>query len=224
MSDQPLRQLRLTEWFAVGLSDSLSGSESTSEGEENSDTDRVGQLLARSKLSKSSRPSTPTPIRIPRTALACFHSTPSTQLRVYNAVFPQEMEQDEYVSELKSMQEPKPEGRLWTMVMIAGGHFAAIVVRVQSPIEDELATPLRKGKQPKPKQDHEILLHKTFHRYTSMFVYFVIKLPAPNFFFQRGGNKAAHSPSTTTPKARPRVPAPRFEDMENKLFVMMCEI
>jgi hypothetical protein len=103
----------------------------------------VGQLLARSKLTKSSRPSTPTPITIPRTALACFHSAPSTQLRVYNAVFPQKVEQDEYISELKSMQEPKPEGRLWTMIMIAGGHFAAIVVRVQNPIEEEPAASLR---------------------------------------------------------------------------------
>jgi Bacteroidetes VLRF1 release factor len=165
----------------LGLSDSLSGSESTSEGEQDSDIDRVGQLLARSKLSKSSRPSTPTPVRIPRTALVCFHSAPSTQLRVYNAVFPQEMEQGEYVSELKSTQEPKPEGRMWTMIMIAGGHFAAIIVRVQGPIEEEPAAPSRKGKQRKPKQDYEILLHKTFHRYTSMLVYFAVNLCAPNF-------------------------------------------
>jgi hypothetical protein len=88
------------------------------------------------------------------------------------------MEQGEYVSELKSMQEPKPDGRLWTMIMIAGGHFAAIVVRIQSPIEEEPAASLRKGKQRKPKQDYEVLLHKTFHRYTSMFVYFLIKLRA----------------------------------------------
>jgi len=79
------------------------------------------------------------------------------------------MEQEEYVSELKLMQEPRLEGRLWTMIMIAGGHFAAIVVRVQNPIEEEPTASLRKGKQRKPKQDYEILLHKTFHRYTSMF-------------------------------------------------------
>lgn len=171
----PLRQLRLTEGLVLGLSDSLSGSESTSEGENDSDTDHVGQLLARSKLTKSSRPTTPTLITIPRSALACFHSAPSTQLRVYNAVFPQNMEQDQYVSELKSMQEPIPEGRLWTMIMIAGGHFAAIVVRVQNPIDEEPAASFKKGKQRKPKQDYEILLHKTFHRYTSMFIYLMIK-------------------------------------------------
>ena len=184
----------------------------------------MGQLLARSKLTKSSRPSTPTPITIPRTALACFHSAPSTQLRVYNAVFPQKMEQGDCVSELKSMQEPKPEGRLWTMIMIAGGHFAAIVVRVQNPIEEERAASLIKGKQRKPRQDYEILLHKTFHRYTSMFVHFVINLRAPKFSFQHGENRAAPSPSTTTPKARPRVLAPCSEDMGSKLFVTMFEI
>ena len=91
------------------------------------------------------------------------------------------MEQDEYVSELKSMQQVKPEGRLWTMIMIAGGHFAAIIVRVQNIMEEEPAVSLRKGKQRKPKQDYEILLHKTFHRYTSTFVYFVIKYPALKF-------------------------------------------
>lgn len=224
MSVLPLRQHRRTEWLVLGLSDSLSGSESTSEGEDDSDTDRVGQLLARSKLTKSSRPSTPTPITIPRTALACFHSAPSTQLRVYNAVFPQKMEQEEYVSELKSMQEPMLEGRLWTMIMIAGGHFAAIVVRVQNPVEEEPVASLRKGKQRKPRQDYEILLHKTFHRYTSMFVYFVINLLALTFYFQHGGNRAAPSPSTTMPKVRPRVPEPCFEDTGSKLSVKMCEI
>lgn len=134
------------------------------------------------------------------------------------------MEQGEYVSELKSMQEPLPEGRLWTMIMIAGGHFAAIAVRVQNPIEEEPAASLKKGKQRKPKQDYEILLHKTFHRYTSMFVHFVINLRTRKLSFQHGENRAAPSPSTTMPKARPRVLAPCFEDMGSKLFVMMCEI
>jgi len=133
------------------------------------------------------------------------------------------MEQGEYVSELKSMQESKPEGRLWTMIMIAGGHFAAIVVRVQNPIEEEPAVSLRKGKQRKAKQDSEILLHKTFHRYTSMFIYFVVKLRVPDLSFQHGENRVAPSPSTIMPKARPRVLVPCFEDMESKLFVMMCE-
>jgi hypothetical protein len=91
------------------------------------------------------------------------------------------MEQEEYVSELKLMQEPKLEGRLWTMIMIAGGHFAAIVVRVQNPIEEEPSASLRKGKQRKPRQDYEILLQKTFHRYTSMFVHFVTNMHALNF-------------------------------------------
>jgi len=133
------------------------------------------------------------------------------------------MEQDEYASELKSMQESKPEGRLWTMIMIAGGHFAAIVVRVQNPMEEEPAS-LRKGKQRKPKPDYEILLHKTFHRYTSMSVHFVINLSALIFYFQHGGNRVAPSPSTTMRKAQPRVPAPCSEDMESKLFATMCEV
>ena len=56
------------------------------------------------------------------------------------------------------------------MFMVAGGHFAAAIVRVSSPPEDEEAedaTAKKKRKLKQPKPDTEVLRHKTFHRYTS---------------------------------------------------------
>ena len=58
------------------------------------------------------------------------------------------------------------EGRKWAMFMTAGGHFAGAVVRVSKPEFDEESTKQKRLKRPKP--DTEVLLHKTFHRYTSM--------------------------------------------------------
>ena len=67
------------------------------------------------------------------------------------------------------MQQSRPGGRKWAMFMVAGGHFAGLVVRVSLPSgEDEEV--LQKGKQKKPVPEMEILRHKTFHRYTSTVV------------------------------------------------------
>ncbi|KAI0305912.1 hypothetical protein B0F90DRAFT_1694448, partial [Multifurca ochricompacta] len=51
-----------------------------------------------------------------------------------------------------------PEGRKWAMFMTAGGHFAAAIVRVSKPEQKRLN---------RPRPDTEVLLHKTFHRYTT---------------------------------------------------------
>lgn len=58
------------------------------------------------------------------------------------------------------------------MFMVAGGHFAGAVVRVSKEEEevikeDENAAGKKKKKPKKPKPDTEVLVHKTFHRYTS---------------------------------------------------------
>ena len=68
------------------------------------------------------------------------------------------------------MQSPVEDGRTWALFMVAGGHFAGAVVRVSRP-DDENAQVLdaksRKQKIKKPKPEIEVILHKTFHRYTS---------------------------------------------------------
>lgn len=68
------------------------------------------------------------------------------------------------------MQNGGAEGRLWTLFMVAGGHFAGAVVRVKRPEGDDDGAQgglTKKGKPKKPKPEIEVLKHKTFHRYTS---------------------------------------------------------
>lgn len=151
----------------IGLEDSLSGSASSSDDDdEASDSDAVNNLLSKTRI--QARSPSPTSIAyLPQTALAWFHSPPSTQLGVYRTIFPTSTQRDAYLSELRSMQNPVPGGRKWTMFMVAGGHFAGVVVRVSKPSDIE-EIPVAKGKQKKPIPDMEILRHKTFHRYTSM--------------------------------------------------------
>ena len=55
------------------------------------------------------------------------------------------------------------------MFMTAGGHFAGAIVRVSNGDDEpeEEDTGRKKNKQKRPKPETEILLHKTFHRYTT---------------------------------------------------------
>jgi hypothetical protein len=81
------------------------------------------------------------------------------------------MDPSNYIQELRSMQitrngifkgEEMDQERLWTLLMVAGGHFAGMVVRITGSNEH-----LNKGKAKHKRPEFEILLHKTFHRYTS---------------------------------------------------------
>lgn len=67
------------------------------------------------------------------------------------------------------MQAGGEEGKFWAMFLVAGGHFAAAIVRVKNPdgVEEEQARLTKKGKLIKPKPPTEVVKHKTFHRYTS---------------------------------------------------------
>ncbi|KAF8661295.1 hypothetical protein AX16_001394 [Volvariella volvacea WC 439] len=148
------------------LEDSLSGSASSDD--ESNDSDAVDTLINKVKqLNRSPSPSSE-PQKGPQTAVAWFHSPPSTQIGVYKALFPKNAEPSQYLSELKAMQHPVQEGRTWAMFMVAGGHFAGAVIRVSNAMEEEREEPAKKSKKPKkPKPDTEVLRHKTFHRYTT---------------------------------------------------------
>ncbi|KAH8116385.1 hypothetical protein DFH11DRAFT_1207251 [Phellopilus nigrolimitatus] len=153
--------------FAIlveGLEDSLSGSASSSDEGDSSESDTVRNLFAKTRL-KSRSPSPTAIANMPLTAVTWFHAPPATQIGIYRATFPQRLQQNLYLSELKSMQAPVAEGRKWTMFMVAGGHFAGLVARV-SRTRDADSAP-QKGKQKKPVPELEILRHKTFHRYTT---------------------------------------------------------
>ena len=163
-----LRLARPIQRALSGLEDSISGSASESDGAESGESDTVGNLLQRAKI--SSRPASPSDLNpvAPQTPLAWFHSPPATQIGVYKALFPLKLDPNSFIDELKSMQgSGGPEGRKWAMFMTAGGHFAGIVVRVSKPEVEESSKPAKQKRLKKPIPDTEVLLHKTFHRYTS---------------------------------------------------------
>ena len=147
----------------------MSGSESSDEDDEDDDSDTVNALLNKTKRLATRSPSpNPSPRSAPRTALSWFHSPPSTQIGVYRSILPLQTAPHAYLKELRMMQSPVPEGRTWAMFMIAGGHFAGAVVRVGRPDDGDPDGENGVRKKPKrPKPDTEVLLHKTFHRYTS---------------------------------------------------------
>ena len=167
--------------FITALDDSISGSASSTDEDEDDDDDPVNTLWNKTKRLNARSPSPDTTSKhAPLNALTWFHSPPSTQLGVYRALFPLRLEPDNYLEELRRMRSPVKDGRTWALFMVAGGHFAGAVVRVSRPddenVQDLDAKP-RKQKAKKPKPETEVLLHKTFHRYTSQssLSFFVIR-------------------------------------------------
>ncbi|KZV96390.1 hypothetical protein EXIGLDRAFT_609271 [Exidia glandulosa HHB12029] len=150
-----------------GLDHSISGSESSDE--ESSDRDAVHDLIARASRDPT-RPASPDDsdaVTKPRSSITWFHSPPSTQIGVYNAIFPSHLQPTSYVDALRDMQRGGEDGRIWTVFMTAGGHFAGVVVRVCPADPEEGAAPSKAAKHRKGKQHIEVLRHKTFHRYTT---------------------------------------------------------
>ncbi|KAI0313538.1 hypothetical protein OF83DRAFT_1140946 [Amylostereum chailletii] len=150
------------------LEDSISGSASSS-GEDSDESDAINSLLHKTKIASRSRSPSPSERVAPQTALTWFHSPPSTQIGVYRALFPTASPNTAYLDHLKAMQRSGgPDGRKWAMFMVAGGHFAGLVVRVSPPEAETDDTDGVKKKKPKrPRPNTEVLKHKTFHRYTT---------------------------------------------------------
>ncbi|TFK39410.1 hypothetical protein BDQ12DRAFT_681737 [Crucibulum laeve] len=152
------------------LEDSISGSASSSDEDESSESDAVKILMKKTKRLTTRSTSPESTRQAPQTALTWFHSPPSTQIGVYRALFPLGTEADSYLQELKNLQQSTPEGRTWALFMTAGGHFAGALVRVSRAEDDEEPEEegvRKKKKQKKPKPEIEVLKHKTFHRYTT---------------------------------------------------------
>lgn len=144
----------------VGIDDSLSGSESSEENLSEEDSDAVATLVNRRKQTRASRSPSPSHISRPQTPLLWFHSAdpPPTQIGVYRILFPTDSQP---LDTLKEFQTRK--ARTWALFMVAGGHFAGAIVRVSR--EEREESTAKKPKRPQP--ELEVLLHKTFHRYTS---------------------------------------------------------
>ncbi|KAA1468791.1 hypothetical protein DENSPDRAFT_541465 [Dentipellis sp. KUC8613] len=151
------------------LEDSISGSASSSDDNDSEQSDAVRDLLQKTKINSRSPSPSSEALSAPQTALTWFHSPPATQIGVYRAIFPRTSSPATYVDDLREMQKGVGEGRKWAMFMVAGGHFAGVVVRVGKPedAEEEAEDITKRRKPKKPKPDTEVLLHKTFHRYTT---------------------------------------------------------
>ncbi|KAH8832390.1 hypothetical protein DL96DRAFT_1581885 [Flagelloscypha sp. PMI_526] len=159
-----------------GLEDSLSGSaSSSSEDESSEEDDAVNSLVKKTRRLAPNSPEDDTaPTLLPLTAFVWFHTPPSTQLGIYRSIFNIGSGPDKYLSELKQLQHPgDEEGRTWALFMTAGGHFAGAIVRVSKSLEqralekEENEQRKAKKKQPKAFSEMEVLMHKTFHRYTT---------------------------------------------------------
>ena len=101
----------------------------------------------------------------PSISLNSLDMPKDTQLGIYRALFPPLENAIEYLVQLKSMQlraqKVGEEGeRRITLLMVAGGHFAGMVVRLR---------PKGKSERVEVKGAGEVMVlkHKTFHRYTS---------------------------------------------------------
>jgi Bacteroidetes VLRF1 release factor len=166
-----VRRNTLASFFScppiIGLEDSISGSASSSEDDDSEDSDAVDVLVKTRRQARSSSPSSSLHL-VPQTALAWFHSPPSTQIGIYRALFSHPKDASSHLLDLRTMQSSVQDGRTWAMFMVAGGHFAGAVVRVSATNQDGEVDDVKTKKKPKrPKPDTELLRHKTFHRYTS---------------------------------------------------------
>ncbi|KAG5721348.1 Zinc finger protein [Termitomyces sp. T112] len=165
---KPVTESAFTQ-LVDALEDSLSGSESSSDEGDSSESDAVTNLVNKAKQqTRSSTPDEERTPNAPQTALTWFHSPPSTQIGVYKALYSNPKNASNYLDELREMQHSPEGGRTWAMFMVAGGHFAGAIVRVSRQSEDEdVAGKSSKKPLNKPRADTEVLFHKTFHRYTT---------------------------------------------------------
>jgi hypothetical protein len=150
--------------LTTGLEDSISGSASSSDEEGDSDApDAVRDLLHRTKITRS-RSSSPDAPRAHQTPLIWFHSPPSTQIGVYRLIYSLDATPASYLDELRAMQGGE---RKWALFMVAGGHFAGAVVRVSHGEDEDEDEAAKRKRLKRARPDTEVLMHKTFHRYTS---------------------------------------------------------
>ncbi|KAG8965651.1 hypothetical protein FRC03_000346 [Tulasnella sp. 419] len=170
---QPISEEKFNQMIE-GIDESLS--DTASEGSDSADSpDAVASLLNKNRQNRRHRSPSPTSAalpNIPRAPIWWYQSpnVPDTQFGVYRTIFSLDTPPESSLDELRKMQDGGENGRLWTLFMVAGGHFAGLVVRVCFPS----TTKGKDGKESKkgvvkgaPKPEMEILQSKTFHRYTT---------------------------------------------------------
>ncbi|BEI85297.1 hypothetical protein CcaverHIS002_0506980 [Cutaneotrichosporon cavernicola] len=89
---------------------------------------------------------------------------PDTQIGVYRGLFPSYETAGDYLNELKRLQlgppVPEDEERRVALFMVAGGHFAGMIISLRPRGKSERQDVKGAG-------DVRVLQHKTFHRYTT---------------------------------------------------------
>src|SRR5208282_3231836 len=146
----------------VDLNESISGSESTVSTDSSASQDPLSKLLAKHSINSTTL--TPTKVNKSRSPLIWFTSPvlpPPTSLGFYRAMFDEEDLQEDPVALLRFKQIPvsKPPKRTIALMMIGGGHFAAIIA--------SLIPKIIKNHQSQEERQVDILASKTFHRYTT---------------------------------------------------------
>lgn len=148
-----------------------------------------------------------------------------TQIGVYRALLPPGVnDPSTFMPALRSVQissDPfdaeNPQERKITLLMVAGGHFAGMVVSLKP-----LSLTHGKGKKPERQDvkgagDMRILQHKTFHRYTSRSIplWYVLCHVLIIAAIQRERNKEVHKLSTTMQSRKLSLPEPCYVDTAN---------
>ncbi|KAF3903592.1 hypothetical protein AA313_de0203642 [Arthrobotrys entomopaga] len=156
------------EKMIEGLSESISGSESSSTEEEGGSTDILSNLLRKkAHLHSTPEDDTENAARKPRSPLIWLSSPKlpeSTYLGIYRAILPAETLETDVPHLLQTLQNtpstspPTVADPHIFLCMIGGGHFAAMIVSLHPKIAKKNGIIEREA---------VVMAHKTFHRYTT---------------------------------------------------------
>ena len=150
------------ELTRIELNESISGSESTRSTVSSTDHDALSRLLAKHRITDDV--ATTTALSKSRSPLVWFTSSilpQPTSLGIYRAMFDPEDLQDDPVALLRYQQFPptNPSKRTIALMMLGGGHFAAIIA--------SLIPKIVKTHQNQEERQVDVIASKTFHRYTT---------------------------------------------------------
>ncbi|EPS37815.1 hypothetical protein H072_8511 [Dactylellina haptotyla CBS 200.50] len=155
------------EKMIEGLSESISGSESSSTEEEGQTSDPLASLLRKKATLKSAEEVEESTARKPRSPIIWLSSPKLPQftyLGVYRAILPAGTEENgvpEILNTLQTTPTPAPptasDPHIF-LCMIGGGHFAAMIVSLYPKLTKRNGVIEREA---------VVLAHKTFHRYTT---------------------------------------------------------
>lgn len=145
------------------LNESISGSDSTESTASSTSQDPLSKLLAKHTINSTTL--TTNKINKSRSPLIWFTSPilpQPTSLGIYRALFDEDDLQEDPLALLRYQQIPSPPAkapkRTIAMLMIGGGHFAAIIASL---------TPKIVRNQSQEERQVDVLASKSFHRYTT---------------------------------------------------------